>query len=187
MAPWSRSVHAQAGVATTEAVLRHDGALVPAGYEDSLAGAQALQQAIQALVAAPSAEALEAAKKAWLAGREAYGQPEAFRFYGEPVDDDKGPEGRLNAWSLDEACIDAVKGKPKLGIVNDPRIVISKAYLARLNEKGGEENVAAGWHAIEFPLRGQDLNEAGPGARRHENFGEGKAPMQRGGGSTYWS
>ncbi len=176
MAPWSLPVQAQAGVATNQAVLRHYGAMVHAGYEDSLASAQALQQAIQAFVGAPSAEALEAAKKAWLAGREAYGQTEAFRFYGGPIDDDKGPEGRLNAWPLDEAYIDAVKGKPKSGIVNDPRIVISKANLARLNEKGGEENVAAGWHAIEFLLWGQDLNESGPGARSHEDFVEGKAP-----------
>lgn len=176
MAPWPLSVRAQGGVATPEAVLRHYGALVHAGYEDSLAGAQALQQAIQAFVAAPSAEALEAARKAWLAGREAYGQTEAFRFYGGPIDDDKGPEGRLNAWPLDEAYIDAVKGKPKSGIVNDPRIVISKANLARLNEKGGEENVAAGWHAIEFLLWGQDLNETGPGARSHEDYVDGKAP-----------
>ena len=175
LAPWSLPALAQAAAAP-EAVLRHYGALVHAGYEDSLAGAQALQQAVQVFVAAPSAQTLDSAKKAWLAARESYGQTEAFRFYGGPIDDNKGPEGRLNAWPLDEAYIDAVKGKPNSGIVNDPRIVISKANLARLNEKGGEENVSTGWHAIEFLLWGQDLSESGPGARSHEDFIDGKAP-----------
>jgi putative iron-regulated protein len=134
-----------------------------------------LQRAVQAFVAAPSPDTLEAARKAWLAAREWYGQTEVFRFYGGPIDDDKGPEGRLNAWPLDEAYIDSVKGKPDSGIVNDTRIVISKASLARLNEKGGEENIAAGWHAIEFLLWGQDLSETGPGQRSHEDFIDGKA------------
>lgn len=175
LAPWSLPLRAQTGAVETRAVLRQYGALVHAAYEDSLTGGQALQQAVQVFVAAPSAESLEAAKKAWLAGRDAYGQTEAFRFYGGPIDDDKGPEGRLNAWPLDEAYIDGVKGKPRSGIVNDPRIVISKASLARLNERGGEENVATGWHAIEFLLWGQDLNESGAGARNHEDFVDGKA------------
>jgi putative iron-regulated protein len=176
VAPWPLRAQVQSTVPTTQAVLRHHGALVHAAYEDSLASAQALQKAIRGFAAGPSAESLAAAKKAWLAGREAYGQTEAFRFSGGPIDDDKGPEGRINAWPLDEAYIDAVQGKPRSGIVNDPRIVISKANLARLNEKGGEENVAAGWHAIEFLLWGQDLSDTGPGARSHEDFVDGKAP-----------
>jgi putative iron-regulated protein len=176
IAPWALTAHAQSGAVTTEGVLRQYGAQVHAVYEDALAGAQGLQRAIQAFVAGPSSDTLAAAREAWLAGREAYGQTEAFRFYSGPIDDEKGPEGRLNSWPLDEAYIDAVKGKPSSGIVNDPRIVISKANLARLNEKGGEENIAAGWHAIEFLLWGQDLSETGPGARSHEDFVDGKAP-----------
>jgi putative iron-regulated protein len=176
IAPSAVQAQAQSSAPTSDAVLRHYGTLVHAAYEDSLASAQALQQATQTFVAAPSADTLASAKKAWLAGREAYGQTETFRFYGGPIDSDKGPEGRINAWPLDEAYVDAVQGKPKSGIVNDPRIVISKANLARLNEKGGEENIAAGWHAIEFLLWGQDLSDTGPGARSHEDFVDGKAP-----------
>ncbi|MEM8628410.1 MAG: imelysin family protein, partial [Pseudomonadota bacterium] len=40
-----------------------------AKYEDSLTTAQALQAAVNDLVANPSAEALQAAKTAWLASR----------------------------------------------------------------------------------------------------------------------
>ena len=32
-------------------------------------------------------------------------------------------------------------------------------------EEGGEGNISTGWHAIEFLLWGQDLNEDGPGCR----------------------
>ena len=176
IAPWALPVQAQSNAPTTEAVLRHYGALVHASYQDTLAGGQALKQAVQAFVAEPSVDSLAAARAAWLAARESYGQTEAFRFYGGPIDDDKGPEGRLNAWPLDEAYIDGVKGKPRSGIVNNPRVVISKANLARLNERGGEENIAAGWHAIEFLLWGQDMSDTGPGARSHEDFLDGKAP-----------
>jgi putative iron-regulated protein len=158
------------------AVARHYGVLVSAAYDDALAGALELQQAVQGFVAQPSAEGLESARKAWLAGREWYGQTEAFRFYGGPIDDDKGPEGRLNSWPLDESYVDAVKGKPNTGIVADRKVLITKANLARLNERGGEENIAAGWHAIEFLLWGQDLNADGPGRRSFEEFMDGKTP-----------
>jgi putative iron-regulated protein len=141
-----------------------------------LTSAQALQKAITAFAAAPSAQGLEDAKKAWLAAREFYGQTEAFRFYSGPIDDDKGPEGRLNSWPLDESYIDRVVGKPASGIVNNPKIKINKAALAKLNERGGEENIAAGWHAIEFLLWGQDLSETLPGQRSFEDYVDGKAP-----------
>ena len=169
-------LHARAQDATAESVSRHYAALVHASYDDTLTGALALQRAVQALAAQPSADSLQAARKAWLDGREWYLQTEAFRFYGGPIDDDKGPEGRINAWPLDEAYIDYVKGKPNSGIVNDRKVLITKANLARLNERGGEENVASGWHAIEFLLWGQDFNDKGPGDRSFEDYVDGKKP-----------
>nr|WP_310339680.1 imelysin family protein [Rhodoferax saidenbachensis] len=169
-------VSAQAQTTEPRAVVQHYAALVYANYSDVLTSAQALQKAINAFAAAPSAQGLEDAKKAWLAAREFYGQTEAFRFYSGPIDDDHGPEGRLNAWPLDESYIDRVVGKPASGIVNNPKIKINKATLAKLNERGGEENIAAGWHAIEFLLWGQDLSETGPGDRSFEDYVNGKAP-----------
>lgn len=158
------------------AVARHYAALVQAGYDDTLASALELQAAVQAFAAAPAAPALATAREAWRAAREVYGQTEAFRFYGGPIDDGQGPEGRLNAWPLDEAYIDSVRGKPGAGLVNNPKLAITKATLARLNERGGEENISTGWHAIEFMLWGQDFDDAGPGDRSPDDFVDGRAP-----------
>ena len=160
---------------TPAAVAAHYAVLVHANYEDALQGARTLQQAIAAFVAAPSADALAEARKRWLAAREFYGQTEAFRFYGGPIDDDKGPEGRINAWPMDESFVDGVQGKPGSGLIGNRKFVISKKNLAAQNERGGEENIATGWHAIEFLLWGQDLSETGPGDRSFEDFVDGKA------------
>lgn len=167
---------AQAQTVDAKAVVQHYSALVHANYSDVLTSAQTLQKAITAFTAAPSAQGLEDAKKAWLAAREFYGQTEVFRFYSGPIDDDNGPEGRINAWPLDESYIDSVAGKPKAGLVNNPKVKITKANLAKLNERGGEENIAAGWHAIEFSLWGQDQSDTGPGNRSFEDFVDGKTP-----------
>lgn len=159
-----------------KAVARHYAALVHANYSDTLAAAKDMQAAIQAFVATPSADGLDKARQAWRDAREFYGQTEAFRFYGGPIDDDNGPEGQLNAWPLDEAYVDYVEGKPEAGLVNDRKLKITKANLAKFNERGGEENISAGWHAIEFLLWGQDMNEDGPGNRSFEDFVDGKKP-----------
>ena len=157
-------------------VSQHYANLVEANYQDVLTRVKALQTAIDAFVAAPSAEGLEQAKQAWLAAREPYGQTEAFRFYAGPIDDAKGPEGQINAWPLDESYIDYVKGNSKAGIINKPNVAITKQKLASLNEKGGEENVSTGFHAIEFLLWGQDFNKEGPGNRSYTDFVDGQAP-----------
>jgi putative iron-regulated protein len=173
---WRAWAAAPDAAAVVLPVVRHYAALVRANYEDSLAGAQELQAAVKALAAAPGEQTLAGARGAWTAAREWYGQTEAFRFYGGPIDDDKGPEGRINAWPMDEAYVDAVAGKPAAGIVNNRKAALTKAALSRANERGGEENVSCGWHAIEFLLWGQDQSETGPGARPFEDFVDGKAP-----------
>jgi putative iron-regulated protein len=160
---------------TTSAVLEHYAQLVHANYTDNVAAARDLQRAVDAFVAAPSASALEQARKAWLEAREWYGQSEAFRFYGGPIDGDDGPEGLINAWPLDEAYIDYVDGRADAGIINNRAEAISAARLAELNERGGEENVATGWHAIEFLLWGQDRSATGPGERPYTDFVDGQA------------
>ena len=161
---------------TPAPVVRHHAALVHATSEATLAGARRLQQAVQAFTAAPSAEGLATARQAWLDAREFYGQTEAFRFYGGPIDDDQGPEGRLNAWPMDESHVDSVQGRPGAGLVNNRRQPLNKRALAALNERGGEENIATGWHAIEFMLWGQDLSDSGPGNRSADDFIDGRAP-----------
>lgn len=165
-----------AQAATAPAVAKHYAQLVLASYEDTLAGALTLQKAVQSFTAAPSDEGLKAARKAWLDAREFYGQTEAFRFYGGPIDDKNGPEGRINAWPMDESYVDYVKDAPNAGIINNRKTAIGKKQLASLNERNGEENIATGWHAIEFLLWGQDLSTTGPGNRSFEDFVDGKKP-----------
>ena len=175
--PAAAAPQAQATQAvTSQAVAAHYATLVHANYADTLASAQALREAVLAFTTKPSAETLAEARKQWLAAREFYGQTEAFRFYGGPIDNDNGPEGRINAWPMDESFVDSVQGKANAGLVNNRKFAITKKNLAAQNERGGEENIATGWHAIEFFLWGQDLSETGPGNRNFEDFVDGKAP-----------
>jgi putative iron-regulated protein len=157
-------------------VLANYADIAHASYADSLQAAKVLQQAVDAFNADPSPASLEAARTAWRAAREPYGQTEVFRFYGGPIDDSKDIEGRLNAWPLDEAYIDYVKGKPDSGLINNPKAPLSIEQLIKRNAKGGEANVATGYHAIEFLLWGQDFNSDGPGNRPSADFADGKHP-----------
>jgi putative iron-regulated protein len=162
-----------------------------AGYEDSLATAKALDAAIDALIANPSDETLNAARAAWKAARIPYQQTEAFRF-GNPIVDEW--EGRVNAWPLDEGLIDYVDAgygtesdsnalyvanviaNPKItidGTEVDATNITPELLQTELQEAAGvESNVATGYHAIEFLLWGQDLNgtEAGAGNRPFTDY-----------------
>jgi len=177
-----RAAHAadEAGdLSLRRAVVANYANLAHAGYAESHELAVAMRARIATFVKAPSAETLKAAKGAWVAGRKAYVQTEVFRFYNGPIDNPStGVETFLNAWPLDEAYIDGVEGDPDAGIINDPKQypALDGNLLTILNERGGEANVAIGWHAIEFLLWGQDRDPEGPGARSHEDYVDGKAP-----------
>ena len=157
--------------------------IAEAGYEDSLNTARQLKEAIDQLIASPSAENMQAAREAWLAARVPYQQTEVYRFGNVIVDD---WEGKVNAWPLDEGLIDYVDAsyggateENEYAVLN---VVANSAFeLAgesieassitpallqdALHEADGvEANVATGYHAIEFLLWGQDLNVHGPGA-----------------------
>ena len=158
---------------------------VHALYSKSLASAMIMDQAIDIFLSDPTPSSLEGAKRAWLRARDDYGPTEAFRFYGGPIDNEEdGPEGLLNAWPMDESYIDYVEGNANAGAINNPDEfpVINAALIESLNEEGGEENVSTGWHAIEFLLWGQDMNENGPGSRPVEDYTTGANADRR---STY--
>lgn len=190
---------AQAPAATVSAdkaapVVAHYADLAHAVFSDALSTARTLDQAIDALLASPSEETLNAARAAWKAARAPYMQSEVFRFGNVVVDD---WEGQLNAWPLDEGLIDYVAddyehvlGNPgaQANIIANTQIRIgedqldvsnlSGELLASLNELAGSEaNVATGYHAIEFLLWGQDLNGTNPGAgaRPASDFAQGDA------------
>ena len=146
--------------------------IVYASYADALETAEALQTAVTTFLAAPDAATLDAAKNAWRAAREPYGQTEVYRFYGGPIDGAEGLEGLINAWPVDEVYIDYVEGAPDAGIVNNVADYpeITKDLLASLNEVGAEENIATGYHAVEFLLWGQDLSAATAGQRPYTDY-----------------
>ncbi|HTV71566.1 MAG TPA: imelysin family protein [Rhizobiaceae bacterium] len=173
------------------AVVKTYADIAHAEYEDALITAKALDTAVDALIAKPSAETLEAAKTAWKAARVPYQQTEVYRFGNAIVDD---WEGRVNAWPLDEGLIDYVDAGygtesdenslytanviANASIeINGEKVDASKItpqFLSETLQEAGdiEANVATGYHAIEFLLWGQDLNGTGPGAgkRPHTDF-----------------
>jgi putative iron-regulated protein len=141
-----------------------------------------MDDAIDAFVAEPNQETLAAARTAWIDARDDYGLTEAYRFYGGPIDDEEdGPEGRINAWPMDEAYVDYVEGDASAGIVNDPAGTpeITAEVLTAANENGGETNISTGWHAIEFLLWGQDLSSGGPGARPVSDYTDAPNAQRR--------
>jgi len=177
-------------VLTTYADIAH------AGYEDSLITAKALQAAVDALIAEPSAETLQAAKQAWLEARVPYQQTEVYRFGNAIVDD---WEGKVNAWPLDEGLIDYVDATyggatdeneyAVLNVIANPTFTLSGEEIdateitpelleGALHEADEvESNVATGYHAVEFLLWGQDLNgtEYGAGNRPWTDYATGDA------------
>ncbi len=147
--------------------------LVLGAYDASIASTEAMQTSIDAFLKKPSEARLEAARKAWLGARDDYIVTEPFRFYGGPIDDpEDGPEGKINAWPMDEAYVDYVAGNPKAGIVNDTKAYpkLTADVIVEANERGGETNISSGWHAIEFLLWGQDRSKTGPGSRPASDY-----------------
>lgn len=160
-----------------QGAVTHYAALVYASYQESAARVDALKAAIDAFLDAPSAQTHQAAKDAWNSAREVYGQTEGFRFYGGPIDSEDGPEGRINAWPLDENFIDYTRAGAGLevqmtGIINDPAAYpeITAEALIEHNTATGDKNVSLGFHAVEFLLWGQDFNADGPGDRAYTDY-----------------
>jgi len=181
-------------MADEKAVVTNYADLAHAVYEDALTTALQLQEATDALLAAPGEASLKVAQQAWKQARVPYQQSEVFRF-GNPVVDDW--EGQLNAWPLDEGLIDYVSSDYSFELGNEGAEVniiastelniggeiidttnLTPELLASLNELAGSEaNVATGYHAIEFLLWGQDLNgtNAGAGERPYTDYMTGES------------
>ncbi len=162
------------------AVVEHYARLVRRNYDDSYRAVLEMREAINSFLTDPSEKTMENAREAWVIAHVAYGPSEAFRFYDGPIDDARtGPEGRINGWPLDELYVDYVQESDESGIINNlERYPTLDTYtISEANELGGEENIALGFHAIEFLLWGQDFNDDGPGSRPHTDYvKEGTAP-----------
>ncbi len=177
---------------TREDVIKSNANIAYAAYADSLISAQTMRDTIASFIAEPTEENFAAAKQAWLDAREPYGQTEVYRFREGPIDalkadgtmeDGAGPEGRINAWPLGEAIIDYVavevdgdsdpesaanrlSGNVIANTADYP--IINADTIQAVFELGEDErNVTTGYHAIEFLLWGQDLNQdlSGTGTR----------------------
>jgi len=153
--------------------------IVYLNYKDAYNAGINLQTAVNDFVADPTSSKFGNLKSLWLEARERYGTTEAFRFYDGPIDEEEnGVEGLLNAWPLDEAYIDYVDGNAESGIINDSidYPTISEDLILVNNEKGGEKNISAGYHAIEFLIWGQDLTAPSAkedGSRPYTDFVDG--------------
>jgi putative iron-regulated protein len=153
-----------------------------AGYDDSVLTAEQLRDSLDPLLSGDATqEALAGARDAWRSARVPYQQTEYGRFYNGPIDDPAAGnvESLLNAWPLDEATMDYVQGPDDAplygGIINMPDDYpnIEEKLLEQENMLTGEENVTAGYHALEFLLWGQDFDPDGPGDRPHTDYVDG--------------
>jgi putative iron-regulated protein len=173
-----------------------------AAYADSLISVQTMRDTLATFIAQPTEANFSSAKKSWLASREPYGQTEVYRFRAGPIDavladgtmgeDGDGPEGRINAWPLGEAIIDyvavevdgdsgpenaanALSGNVIANTADYP--IIDTQTIQSVSEFGEDErNVTIGYHAIEFLLWGQDLNEDSSGSGDRDSSG-GQRPV----------
>ena len=174
--------------ATRANVVRTNANIAFAGYADAYATAADLKIAIDDFVKAPTEMSLQTARMAWLRAREAYQPTEVYRFRPGPIEDladngtmvmGEGPEARINGWPLGEALIDYVAdgipdGDPgdqesveAAGISYPDNIISDTANVPTITrdtimpfvEFNDDRNIGTGYHAIEFLLWGQDLNE----------------------------
>jgi putative iron-regulated protein len=141
-------------------------------YQDIYNQTKVLKSKIDTFLANPNEISFSQVKMEWLAVRNVYGQSEAFRFYGGPIDNPQyNLEAQINAWPLDESYIDYVEGNATSGIINDRSVALDRKILRSKNEQDGvEENVSIGYHAIEFLLWGQDLYEHSAGQRKYTDY-----------------
>ena len=149
--------------------------LVSHYYNEVSLSTQEMHNAIIKFVQAPDNNSLTNAKNKWIAARSIYGITEAFRFYGGPIDGvnkygEEGPEGLINAWPLNEAYIDYVKGSPNAGIINNLTLEINNNTIIAANMSEDDADVSSGWHAIEFLLWGQDFSLEKAGIREASDY-----------------
>jgi len=181
---------------TRDDVIKTNANIAYAAYSDALISAQDLKVALELFTATPTQTNFDLAKKAWLDSREPYGQTEVYRFRQGPIDELKadgtlgtddageGPEGLINAWPLGEAIIDYVEPVDGLSGPETPANAITDNIIANTADyptidattlenlfEHGEDgrNVTTGYHAIEFLLWGQDLNQDLSGAGTRDN------------------
>jgi putative iron-regulated protein len=131
------------------------------------------REAAATLKREPNPLALSFLRLTWVEARAPFMQAEILRFAGGPIDSGDPPRLRAINGKVNPAFID---GGPT-SIIDDAKAypVIDAALLQSLNGKGGAENVATGFHALELLLWGEGeaersftdfLSDSPAGARR---------------------
>lgn len=157
-----------------------------AGYGEAVDSLESLRRAVTLFLEHPTRASLDGARATWIACRAPYSRTEAFRFSAGPIDGGVpgrtargGPEGRINAWPIDEAFLDHVPGHPGGGLIGDLRVPIDESSLVSRHARDDDAQVTLGFHAIEFLLWGQDRQRDGPGDRPHTDYLPGDAIRDR--------
>ena len=129
---------------------------------------QALQLAVETLIASPDTDSLEAARAAWLDALNAYEVTLLHRYYAELILPEQDYlnlvqlDYRLNQWPILPGYIDAVANYPDSGIVFDPSVTIDAATLTEIHGQFDIAEAALGFHVLEFLLWGDGQSLNGP-------------------------
>src|SRR6478735_5623578 len=172
------------GGVSRAAVVGNYSANLYTAYSDSVDDANSFQADITAFLAHPTETTLATARTSWLASRAHYMLTEGARFYDGPIDGPIPDRDANDEAFIDYASKDGVVNED-VGIVNMPEVLpeITADGLASLNGSDDEpENVSVGYHAVEFLLWGQALEDVGPGKRPATDYvidGPSKNPARR--------
>ena len=154
-------------------------------YSQSVRALEELRNEVRAFVSRPTPETLARARAAWVASRDVYCRTETFRFSAGPIDradpvtGAEGPEGRIDAWPIDEGYLDYVAGAPRSGLLSDLSFPVAESTLVQRNAVADPRQVTLGFHAIEFLLWGQDHSRESAGKRPHTDFLPGQKVRER--------
>lgn len=173
--------------ADAESVVTQFSDMAQATYQDAANAVETLREDVSNLLREPTEDNLEEARLGWQTARVVYKQAELFRYASPQMAE---LAYRVDARPLDEGFLDYVSdayagtaGNPfaNYNLMAQPEIVIgdttidwedmsSDVIRDLLHFAGGnEQNIAAGFPAIEFLLWGEDLGEG--------EFGEGNRPV----------
>ena len=118
-----------------------------ASYNDAVHTAELLRTAIEDLLNNPTEENLDLARQAWQTARLPYEQSDIFVHVSPTVAD---WTDRVNAWPVNVDYIDTISTRQNV----TPQIIANEFHHAG----GNADNVASGYHVIEYLLWGRDTS-----------------------------
>lgn len=184
----AQNATAETQSATADTVVTQFSDMAQATYQDAANAVETLKEDVSNLLREPTQENLDEARLGWQTARVVYKQAELFRYASPQMAE---LVYRVDARPLDEGFLDYVSENyvgsadnplANFNLIAQPSISIgdvtiewedmsSDVIREQLHFAGGnEQNIAAGFPAIEFLLWGEDLGEG--------EFGEGNRPIE---------